>query len=68
MDEAEARRFRIRSSVERSNGHFKDCLLPSKLTVKGCKKVNFILLSGVAVLASMKILQYFILPVLENAG
>jgi transposase len=68
MDEAEARRFRIRSSVERSNGHLKDCLLPSKLTVKGYKKVNFMLLSGVAVLASMKILQYFILPVLENAG
>ncbi|MCF7949255.1 MAG: hypothetical protein K9M94_11770 [Spirochaetia bacterium] len=68
MDEAEARRFRILSTVERSNGHLKDFLLPSKLTVRGYKKVNFLLLNGVAVLASMKILQYFILPVLENAG
>ena len=68
MDEAESRRFRIRSTVERSNGHLKDCLLPSKLTVRGYKKVNFMLFTGVAVLASIKILQYFILPVLENAS
>jgi transposase len=68
MDEAEARRFRIRSTVERQGGHLKDCLLPSKLTVRGYKKVNFMLFSGVAVLASIKIIQYFILPVLENAS
>ena len=68
MDGAEARRFRIRSTVERSNGHLKNCLLPSKLTVRGYKKVNFMLFSGVAVPASIKILQYFILPVLENAS
>jgi hypothetical protein len=68
MDEAEIQRFRIRSTVERANGHLKDWLLPSKLTVKGYKKVNFMLLSGVAVLASIKILQYFILPVRENAA
>jgi hypothetical protein len=68
MDEAEARRFRIRSTVERSNGHLKDWLLPSKLTVRGYKKVNFMLFAGVAVMASIKILQHFILPVLENAA
>jgi transposase len=68
MDEAEARRFRIRSTVERANGHLKDCFLPSRLTVRGYNKVNFMLLSGVAVLASIKILQHFILPVLENTA
>ena len=66
MDGAEARRFRIHSTVERQGGHLKDCLLPHKLTVRGYKKVNFMLFSGIAVPASNKILQYFFLPVLEN--
>ena len=66
MDPAQKKRFGIRSTVERSNSHLKDWLLPAKLMVKGIKKVTFILMSGVVCLAAMKILQYFILPALQS--
>ncbi len=66
MDPAQKKRFGIRSTVERSNSHLKDWLLPSKLMVKGIKKVTFTLMSGVVCLAAMKILQYFIFPSLQS--
>lgn len=62
MDPATRRRYAIRSTVERSNAHLKDWLLPSKLLVKGHKKVSFCLLSGVVCLAAVKILQQMVLP------
>lgn len=65
MDEAQKQRFRIRSTFERSNDHLKDWVLPSKLMVKGFKKVNFVLMSGVVTLAAIKILQNFILPAIQ---
>lgn len=68
MDPAEKQRFRIRSSVERANAHLKDWLLPSKIMVRGYSKVNFTLMSGVLCLATLKILQYFILPVMESVA
>lgn len=68
MDEAQTERYKIRTTVERSNAHLKDWLLPSKIMIKGHAKVNFVLLCGVVVLAAIKILQYFILPKLENAA
>lgn len=68
MDPAEKQRYKIRSSVERANAHLKDWLLPSKIMVKGYSKVNFTLMSGVLCLAAHKILQYFILPVLDSVS
>ena len=68
MDSAAKKRFRIRSTVERSNSHLKDWLLPSKLMIRGYTKVTFCLMSGVLCLAAMKILQYYILPALESAA
>jgi len=68
MDEAQKQRFRIRSTVERLNAHLKDWVLPSKLMVKGFKKVNFVLMSGVVTLAAVKILQNFILPAIQNTA
>jgi hypothetical protein len=68
LDEAQKQRFRIRSTVERSNAHLKDWVLPSKLTVKGFKKVNFVLMSGVVTLAAIKILQNFILPAIQSTA
>ena len=60
MDPAAKRRYAIRSAVERSNAHLKDWLLPSKMLVKGHKKVSFCLFSGVVCLAAVKILQQMI--------
>lgn len=68
MDPATKRRYAIRSTVERSNAHLKDWLLPSKLLVKGHKKASFCLLSGVVCLAAVKILQQMVLPELEAAA
>ena len=68
MNPAEKQRFNIRSTVERSNAHLKDWLLPSKIMVRGYSKVNFTLMSGVLILAAIKILQYFILPVLDSVA
>jgi transposase len=65
MDPAMKHRFRIRSTVERSNAHLKDWLLPSKLMVRGHKKVTFCMMAGVVCLAAIKILQHGILPALE---
>lgn len=45
-----------------------DWLLPSKLPVKGHKKVSFCLLSGVVCLSAIKILQQLVLPELETAS
>ncbi|MCP4062165.1 MAG: transposase [Gammaproteobacteria bacterium] len=66
MDPAMKKRFKIRSTVERSNAHLKDWLLPSKIMVKGYSKVTSLLMTGVLCLAALKILQYFILPKLET--
>jgi transposase len=68
MDPATRRRYAIRSTVERSNAHLKDRLLPTKLLVKGHKKVSFCLLSGVVCPAAVKILQQMVLPEFEAAA
>jgi hypothetical protein len=66
MDPASFERFRNRSTVERSNAHLKDWLLPDKLMVRGHSKVNFCLMTGVLCLATIKILQHMILPALDQ--
>jgi Transposase DDE domain len=66
MDPAMKQRYKIRSSVERANAHLKDWLLPSKIMVRGYAKVNFTLMVGTLCLATLKILQYFILPKLKS--
>lgn len=67
IDPASRARFRIRSTVERSNAHLKDWLLPDKLMVRGHDKVTFCLMTGVVCLAALKILQQMILPEYERA-
>jgi hypothetical protein len=44
--------------------HLKDWLIPSQIFVRGFEKVSFFLMCGVACLAALKILQYFVLPAL----
>jgi len=68
LDPAAKERLRIRSTVERSNAHLKDWLLPSKVLVRGYEKVTFTLLTGVVCLSALKILQYYIWPSLEAAA
>lgn len=68
MDPATRKRFAIRSTVERSNAHLKDWVLPSKLLVKGHRNVSFCLMCGVVSLAAIKILQQIMLPQLEAAA
>jgi hypothetical protein len=62
FDPAEKQRFKVRSTVERANSHLKDRLIPTKIFVKGIKKVGFQVLCGVVCLSALKILQYYILP------
>jgi len=68
FDPASKERFRIRSTVERSNAHLKDWLLPSKVLVRGYEKVTFTLMTGVVCLSALKILQHYIWPSLEAAA
>lgn len=62
MSPSEKERYKIRSTVERSYSHLKDCFIPSQLYVKGYKKVNCVLMTAVLCLSAVKILQYFHLP------
>ncbi len=45
MDPAAKQRFKIRSTVERSNAHLKDWLLPSNILVRGHEKVTHCLMT-----------------------
>ena len=67
FDPAEKIRYKTRTTVERANAHLKDWLIPSQIFVRGFEKVSFLLMCGVACLAALKILQYFVLPALEAA-
>lgn len=62
LSPSEKQRFKIRSTVERSNSHLKDWLIPPKIMVRGTEKVSHCLMTGVLCLAAIKILQYCILP------
>lgn len=62
MNPAEKKRYEIRSVVERANSQLKDWFIPKKIMLKGFKKISFCLMSAVVCLASVKVLQYFILP------
>lgn len=62
MDPAAAKRFAIRTTVERANSHLKDWLLPGKILTKGYEKANYTIMTGVVCLAALKILQYLVLP------
>jgi hypothetical protein len=62
FDPAEKQRFKIRSTVERTNAHLKDWLIGSAIYVKGPKKVMQRLMLGVVVLTALKILQYIERP------
>lgn len=64
---AQKERFKIRTTVERTNAHLKDWLVPAQILVRGAAKVSFQLLCGVLCLAALKILQYFILPAQQGA-
>ena len=64
----EKHRFKVRSTVERTNGHLKDWLIPSKIMVRGPDKVAHCLMTGVVCLAAIKILQYYILPKIQETA
>lgn len=68
LSPAEKQRFKIRSTVERSNSHLKDCLISTKIMVRGPEKVSHCLMTGVQCLAAIKILQYCILPDLQETA
>jgi hypothetical protein len=59
LDPAKKERYKIRSGVERANGHLKDSLIPKDIFVKGYSKVSFVLMSAVVCLAALKFLQHF---------
>ena len=68
LSPSEKQRFRIRSTVERSNSHLKDWLIPPKIMVRGTEKVSHCLMTGVLCLAAIKILQYCILPNIQKTA
>lgn len=61
LDPAKKERFKIRTTVERSNSDLKDNYIPKAIYVKGFRKVSFVLMSAVLCLASVKYLLHFIL-------
>jgi hypothetical protein len=61
LSPAKKKRFKMRTEVEWANSLLKDWLLPRKLYVKGHTKVSFVLFSAVVCLATLRMIQYFIL-------
>lgn len=68
LDPAQKQRFKVRSTVERSNSHLKDWLLPHKILVRGHAKVSHVLMTATVCLAALQILRHIILPQLERAA
>ena len=68
MSPSEKEKYKIRSTVERTNFHLKDWFIPDKIYVKGYKQVNCVLMTAVLCLSAVKILQYFHLPEPEIAA
>ncbi len=68
LSPAEKQRFKICSTVERSNAPLKDWLIPPKIMVRGSVKVVHCLMTGVLCLAGIKILQYCILAGLRKTA
>ncbi len=68
MSPSEKEKYKIRSTVERTNSHLKDWFILDKIYVKGYKKVNCVLMTAVLCLSAVKILQYFHLPEPEIAA
>jgi len=62
LEPAEQLRYKIRSTVERSNSHLKDWLFGEALYVKGPDKVMQHLMFGIIALTAFKILQYIEQP------
>jgi len=60
--DSEKKRYAVRSTVERANAFLKDWLIPERMCVRGYKKVSFFLMCAVVNLATIKLLQYYILP------
>jgi hypothetical protein len=60
LDRAKKERYNIRTTVERTNSHLKDSLIPRSIYMKGYKKVSFVLMTTVICLAALKYLQLFI--------
>jgi hypothetical protein len=61
LDPAKLERYKIRTTVERSNSDLKDNFIPKAIYVRGYTKVSLVLKSAVLCLAAIKYLQYFIL-------
>lgn len=59
---AKKERYKIRSTVERSNAHLKDWLFGTAIYVKGYEKVYQEIMLSVIVLSALKILQYIDKP------
>jgi hypothetical protein len=59
LDPAKRERYKIRTTVERSNSDLKDSYIPRDIYVKGHTKVSFVLMSAVVCLAALKYLQHF---------
>ncbi len=62
MSSAEKERYKIRSSVERTNPHLKDYIIPDKIYVKGFRNMKCTLMIAVLCLTALKILLFFHLP------
>jgi transposase len=57
LDPAKRFRYRIRTTVERSNANLKDWLIPTKLCVRKTKNIDFILKNAVVLLTAQRLLS-----------
>jgi len=55
FDAAQEQRFKIRTTIERTNAHLKDWFFGANIFVRGIRKVKFHLMCGVVSLAAVKI-------------
>lgn len=63
LDPAKKERYKIRTTVERSNSNIKDWLLPDKLCLRSGKCIDYIILLSVVLLAVQRLFSNGLIPI-----
>ena len=62
LDPAKKQRYKIRTTVERSNANIKDWILPDKLCLRSAKCIDYIILLSVVVLTVFRLFSNGFIP------
>lgn len=62
LDPAKKERYKIRTTVERTNSNLKDWLLPDKLCLRSAKCIDYVILLSVVILAVLRLFSNGFIP------